>query len=53
MNIRTIDAMMLYPYLFSGVFGWSENREDRKQEEENRVEDIVFHCLVEEGKWER
>ena len=33
------------------VFGWSENREDGKHREENRVENSVFHCLVKERKW--
>ena len=36
-----------------GVFGWGENREDEKQGEENMVENVVFHCLVEERKQER
>ena len=33
------------------VFGWSENREDGKHREENRVENSVFHCLAKERKW--
>ena len=36
--------------MFYTVFGWGENREDRKQREENRVENSVFHCLAKEGK---
>ena len=32
------------------VFGWGENREDGKWREENRVENIVFHCLVGEDR---
>ena len=35
------------------MFGWGENKEDRKQEEENRVENAIFYCLVEEKKYER
>ena len=33
------------------VFGWSENREDGKHREENRVENSVFYCLAKERKW--
>ena len=36
--------------ILNTVFGWGENREDEKQREENRVENIVFHCLAKEGK---
>ena len=38
--------------MLKAVFGWSENREDGKHREENRVEYSVFHCLAIEGKWE-
>ena len=30
-----------------------ENREDEKQREENRVENGIFHCLIQERKQER
>ena len=33
-----------------GVFGWGKNRDDGKQGEENMVENVVFHSLVEERK---
>ena len=33
------------------MFGWSENREDGKHREENKVENSVFHCLANERKW--
>ena len=36
-----------------GMFGWGENREDGKQKEENKVENGIFYCLVEERKQER
>ena len=32
------------------MFGWGENREDKKQREENRVENSVFDYLAKEGK---
>ena len=32
------------------LFDWSENREDGKHTEENRVENSVFHCLAKERK---
>ena len=35
------------------MFGWSENREDEKQGEKNRVENGIFHCLIEERKQKR
>ena len=36
-----------------GVFGWGENRNDGKQGEENKVKNVVLHCLVDERKQER
>ena len=36
-----------------GMFGWGENKEDGKEEEENRVENGIFSYLVQERKQER
>ena len=38
------------PLLFNLVFGWGENMDDGKYEKENKMENTVFHCLVEERK---
>ena len=35
------------------MFGWSKNKENEKQGEENWVENDIFHYLVEERKQER
>ena len=32
------------------MFGWGENINNKKQEEENIVENDIFYCLVEKGK---
>ena len=30
------------------MFGWGENKEDGKEEEENRVKNGIFSCLIQE-----
>ena len=47
-------GQFIYLYIFLKlytVFGWSENRDDGKHREENRMENSIFHCLTKERKW--
>ena len=48
---RSISDLKLF--FLKVVLGWGENRKDGKQREENRMKNVVFHCLVGEGKWGR
>ena len=49
-TIEFLDYITKIDFL-NTVFGWSENREDGKYREENRVENSIFHCLAKERKW--
>ena len=50
---KILDIQLKESSFAKGMFGCDENWEYRKYEEENRVENVIFYCLVEERKQKR